>query len=78
VDTIDKQLLNLVVKEFGVAPDRVTTATRLEELGDSLDWVNLLDAVEITFGLQIGIERSLGLKTVGDLIALVREEPALA
>jgi acyl carrier protein len=72
------RLLELVHAELGLAPDRLSTATPLAELGDSLDWVHLLDAVEEAFGVRISDPQSQRLKTLGDLLALLAPEPAHA
>lgn len=68
---IQSRLHRLVVAELGIAPERVLPSLRLAELGDSLDWVNLLDAVEVEFSLSIGDDDVARLRTLHDLAAWI-------
>jgi acyl carrier protein len=70
-------LNHLVQKELGLHHQLLTRHTRLVDLGDSLDAVTLLAAVEDRFGLRIGAEQTAQLHTLGDLLNLI-EEPSLA
>lgn len=55
--------------------DSITEETRFDSLGlDSLDITELLMEVDEAFGTEI--EPSTSLATVGDLIALIKEQKA--
>lgn len=69
----EDRLIALVQQEFGLPPGRLDHQTRLADLGDSLDWVNLLSEVETAFGIRIGSGQALALQTVGDLLRLLPE-----
>lgn len=72
--------LSLIIqRELALDPRELSPDTRLTDVADSLDWVNLLAAMEETFGLQISIEQGLRLQTLQDLMVLVSqiEEPHL-
>jgi acyl carrier protein len=72
--------LSLIIqRELALDPRELSPDTRLTDVADSLDWVNLLAAMEETFGLQISIEQGLRLQTLQDLMLLVSqaEEPRL-
>lgn len=72
--------LSLIIqRELALDPRDLAPDTRLTDVADSLDWVNLLAAMEETFGLHIGIEQGLRLQTLQDLMVLVAqaEEPRL-
>jgi acyl carrier protein len=69
---IDK-LLSIIQRELAIDPRDLKLDSRLADLADSLDWVNLLAAMEETFGLQIGTEEGLRLQTLSDLMLLVAE-----
>lgn len=63
----------LVQTELGVAPERLAPHSRLAELGDSLDWLSLLGAVEAEFGIAISDEQERSLATVADLVVLLQQ-----
>ena len=73
MQAIDTRLIDIVRAAFELEADAVITLdSHLGELGDSLDWVNLLGAVEAAFDLHIDLDESLALDTVGDLVRLVQ------
>lgn len=67
----EMKLLETIQQELRVAPGEVTLDTLLSDLGDSLDWVSVLTAVEDAFGVRIEDEQSRKLTVVRDLLALV-------
>lgn len=67
------RLLSILERELGVDTSTLTPDTRLADIADSLDWVNLIGAVEDSFGLRIGFEDGLRLQTLQDLMNLVME-----
>jgi len=74
---IEEQLITIVQQELGIDPGQITTSSCLAEHGDSLDWLNLILAVEKTFDIEISDEQSLSIKTLGDLIDLLKQ-PSVA
>lgn len=70
---IEQQLLDIVQHEFGIAPGVLSLDSRIADHGDSLDWVNLVFALEGEFDVQIGTDQSLAVVTVRDLLALVTQ-----
>jgi acyl carrier protein len=77
VETIEAKLFALVLEEFCLAPGSLTGKTRLPDLGDSLDWLSLMSAIEDAFGVEISHEQALELATIEDVLHFL-EEPALA
>ena len=75
---IEHRVLDIIRKEMGVAPERILPESRLDGLGDSLDWLSLLCAVEAEFDIEITSEQSESLDTVGDLIRFVQPHAAHA
>ena len=74
---IEDQLFAIVHQELNVEPGRIGPDTWLTELGDSLDWMNLLSALEDAFDIRISNAQSESLHTVGDLLRLLKE-PSVA
>lgn len=72
------RLLSILERELGVDSRTLATDTRLADLADSLDWVNLIGALEDSFGLKIGFEDGLRLRTLQDLMTLVAEPQLVA
>lgn len=68
------RLLSIIQRELAIDPRQLSPDTRLAEVADSLDWVNLLAAMEEDFGLQISTEQGLRLQTLQDLMGLVSEQ----
>jgi acyl carrier protein len=75
---IEHKIIDLVEQELGLAPGSVHLGTTLADAGDSLDWVNLLDAVEAEFDLRIGAAESLALDSVADLVRLACRHAGIA
>jgi acyl carrier protein len=70
-------LFDLLRLELRIDTDRVHTGTPLSEVAsDSLEWVELLMAVEDRFELSISQEQSQALRTVGDLLRLLSQPVA--
>lgn len=77
LEGIFDQLLVLRRQEVGEYSEKVTFASSLSELGDSLDFVNLLGAIEQHFGIDISNERLSAIRTVGDLVFAIQEAYAI-
>ena len=73
--SIEDQIRKIVVGQLGVKPDQVTPEAKfIEDLGaDSLDTVELVMALEETFGSEIPDEDAEKLTTVGDVIRYIEE-----
>ncbi|HEV7918871.1 MAG TPA: acyl carrier protein [Solirubrobacterales bacterium] len=58
-----------IVPKFGVDPEAVTTEATLEDLDmDSLDVVEIMQAIEDDFGIRVPDEDLEDLATMGDAI----------
>ena len=66
-------VLQLIQDELGEDADALSLDAPLTDIGDSLAWVSLLCAVESAFDIRIAPEQGLALRTVRDLIELLRE-----
>lgn len=61
-----------IVPKFGVNPDDVTDGSTLEDLDmDSLDVVEIMQAIEDDLGVRVPDEDLEDLKTIGDAVAAV-------
>jgi len=72
--TVEERVHDIVVEHLGVKVEKVNDIARLDEdLGaDSLDAVELCMAVEDEFGIRISDAEIQTLKTVGEIITLVK------
>jgi len=64
-----EQIVEIISKQLKAEPENITPDTNImEDLGaDSLDVVELLMAIEETFGVSVPDEDVTGLKTIGDI-----------
>lgn len=61
-----------IVPKFGVNPDDVTNESTLEDLDmDSLDVVEIMQAIEDDLGIRVPDEDLEELKTIGDAVTAV-------
>jgi acyl carrier protein len=61
-----------IVPKFGVEPDDVTNESTLEDLDmDSLDVVEIMQAIEDDLGVRVPDEDLEDLSTIGDAVAAV-------
>lgn len=72
-DEIYDKVKEVIVEQLNVEEDDVTEdATFVDDLGaDSLDIVELVMALEESFGVSIPDEDAEGIKTVGDAVAYI-------
>lgn len=70
---LEAKFAQIARAELGPAAERLGPDTPLSEVGDSLDWLALLSAVEDAFSVRITNEQSRRLRTVGDLLSLLEE-----
>ena len=73
-DEIYDKVKEVIVEQLNVEEDDVTEdATFVDDLGaDSLDIVELVMALEETFGVSIPDEDAEGIKTVGDAVSYIQ------
>lgn len=70
----ERYVLDFLWRKFGLSADGVTTSTQLEEFGvDSLDIVELVMEIEEETGLDVPDEGVKEMRTVQDLIDLVKK-----
>ena len=71
-DEITEKLIEIVRHEKSLPDDKLALDTPLADAGiDSLDSLSILFAIEETFHISIPDESARGIKTVGDMIAVV-------
>ena len=68
-----EQIAEIISKQLKAEPEKITQDTNImEDLGaDSLDVVELLMAIEETFGVTVPDEDVPGLKTIQDIVNYV-------
>jgi len=73
-----EQIIDIISKQLKADADSITADTNImEDLNaDSLDVVELLMAIEETFGVSVPDEDVSGLKTVGDIADYVESHQA--
>ncbi len=75
LDTVRRKIVDILVDEFELDPASIVPEARLRddlEL-DSLDGIDLILAVEKTFGVRLDDRRLLQLETVGEVEAYLME-----
>jgi len=70
-----EEILAMLAKQLNKKPSDITDNKRIkEDLGaDSLDVVEILMNVEDKYGITVPDETLMGIKTVGDLVAVVNK-----
>ena len=73
-DDIERQVIEAIAKKKKLDPASVTTASTFEELGlDSLDAADLMFTIEDTFKILVPDQAALSMKSVGEVVAGVRQ-----
>jgi acyl carrier protein len=73
-DDIEQQVIEAIAKKKKLDPASVTTASTFEELGlDSLDAADLMFTIEDTFRILVPDQAALSMKSVGEVVAGVRQ-----
>ena len=73
-DDIERQVIEAIAKKKKLDPATVTVASTFEQLGlDSLDAADLMFTIEDTFKILVPDQAALGMKTVGEVVAGVRQ-----
>lgn len=68
---VERRLITLIESELRLPAQSVHAGTPIAHLGDSLDWLELLMAVEDTFGVELDPARTKSIGTVADLLRLL-------
>ncbi|MCL1858137.1 MAG: acyl carrier protein [Oscillospiraceae bacterium] len=73
-----EQIVEIISKQLKADPEQITPETNImEDLGaDSLDVVELLMAIEETFGVSVPDEDIPGLRTIKDMADYVESRQA--
>ena len=71
---INDRISNVVVSRLHIEPDRVTEAANFVDdlAATSLDFVETIMSLEDEFGVEISDRDAEKLRTVGDVVALIR------
>ena len=74
-NSIEQRVVDIIVEQLGVNADQVTPEAKfIEDLSaDSLDTVELVMALEETFGQEIPDEEAEKLQSVGDVVKYIEE-----
>lgn len=74
-NSIEQRVVDIIVEQLGVNADQVNPEAKfIEDLSaDSLDTVELVMALEETFGQEIPDEEAEKLQSVGDVIKYIEE-----
>lgn len=75
-ESVEEKVKSIIVQQLGCDESQVETkASFSEDLGaDSLDIVELVMAIEETFGIDIPDDRAESIKTVGDAVDFVKQK----
>lgn len=68
-----EKIRDIITEQFGVDADSVTEDTAFKDLGDSMDLIELIMALEEEFDLEIEDEDTDKIKTVGDACEYIRQ-----
>jgi acyl carrier protein len=73
---IEDQVARIIVEALAIDADRISPSSRFREdlEADSLEVVELIMSVEEEFGVEVPDEIAETVRTVGDLIALIKAE----
>ncbi len=68
-----EKLKNIIAEQFSVDPESITEETAFKDLGDSMDLIELIMALEEEFDIEIDDEETDSIKTVGDAVEYIRQ-----
>ncbi len=68
-----EKMKDIIAEQFGIDADSVTEETAFKELGDSMDLIELIMAMEEEFDMEIEDEDAETIKTVGDALEYIRQ-----
>lgn len=69
---IEQRVKEIAVEQYGVELSQVTNETKLEDLGDSLDAIEFVMALEQEFDIEIEDEAAENIDNIQGFIDLVR------
>lgn len=74
-DNIESQVVDIIVEQLGVEPEKVTPDAKfIDDLGaDSLDTVELVMAFEEKFSLEVPDTDAEKLRSVADVVKYIEE-----
>ena len=77
-DTIESQVIDVIVEQLGVDREKVTPDAKfIDDLGaDSLDTVELVMTFEEKFSVEVPDEDAEKLKSVADVVAYIESHKA--
>lgn len=68
-----EKIKDIIAEQFGIDADSITEETAFKELGDSMDLIELIMAMEEEFDMEIEDEDTEDIKTVGDALEYIRQ-----
>lgn len=72
--SIEEKVINIVKDVLGMKDEKVTSEDTFEDLyADSLDLIEIIIECEQEFGYSIRDDKAQNLKTVGDLVNLIKD-----
>ncbi len=74
--TVLEEIREIIVAQMGCDPSDVNEDTNItDDIGcDSLDVVEMLMAVEEKYGFELDNDEAIGIKTVGEVVALIESK----
>jgi acyl carrier protein len=74
--TVLEKIREIIVAQMGCDPKDVNEDTNItDDIGcDSLDVVEMLMAVEEEYGFELDNDEAIGIKTVGEVVALIESK----
>ena len=77
--SVSERVKSVIMKQLGVGADRVPPGARFaEDLGvDSIDFMELLIAFELEFGIDIAEQEARGILTVAELVSFIESRLAV-
>jgi acyl carrier protein len=73
---ISNTLRRLAVKRFKLDEQTLNESTELNTLGDSLDFLEFLGDIEISFKIDLGTDQLVEASTVGELLNVIEASVA--
>ena len=67
-----ERIREIIAEQFGLDAESVTEETAFKDLGDSMDLIELIMALEEEFDMEIEDEEAEKLKTVGDAMEYLK------
>lgn len=72
--SIEEKVISIVSEVLGIESEKITSADTFDDLYvDSLDLVEIIIKCEQEFGYPIKDDKAQNLKTVGDLVNLIKD-----